>query len=214
MKKKNYQDFVIKDGKFIGDFEKCYQNFDDPWHHLKANNQPNLKLKIIDHFCEQIQKSKKKKIKILEIGCGFAHILNYLKKNKKFQCFGSDISEIAINKGKKMFPELKKNLYVKEFSNYELFDKINPDIFLLSEIAWYVLPEIKPFIQYIKKNYKSSFLINCLSIYDKGVQKYGKEYFSSQSELIKYFNLETINSITIEKRKSNSSLHILLSQIK
>ena len=113
-----------------------------------------------------------------------------------------------------MFPELKKNLYVKEFSNYELFDKINPDIFLLSEIAWYVLPEIKPFIQYIKKNYKSSFLINCLSIYDKGVQKYGKEYFSSQSELIKYFNLETINSITIEKRKSNSSLHILLSQIK
>ena len=61
MKKKKYQDFVIKDGKFIGDFEKCYQNFDDPWHHLKANNKPNLKLKIIDHFCEQIQKSKKKK---------------------------------------------------------------------------------------------------------------------------------------------------------
>ena len=28
--KKNYQDYVIKDGKFIGDFEKCYQDFKDP----------------------------------------------------------------------------------------------------------------------------------------------------------------------------------------
>ena len=34
MKKKNYQDYVIKNGKFIGEFEKCYQDFKDPWHHL------------------------------------------------------------------------------------------------------------------------------------------------------------------------------------
>ena len=27
-----YQDFVIKDGKFIGDFEGLYNNFEDPWH--------------------------------------------------------------------------------------------------------------------------------------------------------------------------------------
>ena len=30
-----YQDFVIKDGKFIGEFEKMYQNFDDPWNQKK-----------------------------------------------------------------------------------------------------------------------------------------------------------------------------------
>ena len=54
---------MIKDGKFIGDFEKCYQDFKDPWHHLKINNKPNLKLKIIEHFCDQIQKKIKKKYK-------------------------------------------------------------------------------------------------------------------------------------------------------
>ena len=31
MVKKRYQDYVIKDGKFVGDFEGLYQNTDDPW---------------------------------------------------------------------------------------------------------------------------------------------------------------------------------------
>ncbi len=26
-----YQDYVIKDGKFIGRFEEMYQKFEDPW---------------------------------------------------------------------------------------------------------------------------------------------------------------------------------------
>ena len=26
-----YQDLVIKDGKFVGEFEKMYQEFSDPW---------------------------------------------------------------------------------------------------------------------------------------------------------------------------------------
>ena len=30
MVKKRYQDYVIKDGKFVGDFEGMYQNADDP----------------------------------------------------------------------------------------------------------------------------------------------------------------------------------------
>ena len=27
-----YQDFVIRDGKLVGDFEGLYKNFEDPWH--------------------------------------------------------------------------------------------------------------------------------------------------------------------------------------
>ena len=26
-----YQDYVIKDGKLVGEFEEMYQDFDDPW---------------------------------------------------------------------------------------------------------------------------------------------------------------------------------------
>ena len=65
-----------------------------------------------------IKFKNKKNIKILEIGCGFAHISNYLIKNSKFKCYGTDISTTAIYKAK-MFPKLKK-LYVNEF-NYQLY---------------------------------------------------------------------------------------------
>ena len=30
-KNTKYQDYVIKDGKLVGQFEEMYQNFEDPW---------------------------------------------------------------------------------------------------------------------------------------------------------------------------------------
>ena len=32
---KRYQDYVIKDGKFIGKFEEMYQKFEDPRHQME-----------------------------------------------------------------------------------------------------------------------------------------------------------------------------------
>ena len=32
MKKNNYQDYVIKDGALVGDFDGLYRDFEDPWH--------------------------------------------------------------------------------------------------------------------------------------------------------------------------------------
>ena len=32
---KRYQDYVIKDGKFIVKFEEMYQKFEDPWHQME-----------------------------------------------------------------------------------------------------------------------------------------------------------------------------------
>jgi len=30
-KYEKYQDYVIKDGKLVGEFEQMYQDFDEPW---------------------------------------------------------------------------------------------------------------------------------------------------------------------------------------
>ena len=32
---KKYQDYVIKDGNFVGDFEGLYKDFEDPWYQSK-----------------------------------------------------------------------------------------------------------------------------------------------------------------------------------
>ena len=37
-----YLDYVIKDGKFIGQFEEMYKNVSDPWKLLSKNKSKNL----------------------------------------------------------------------------------------------------------------------------------------------------------------------------
>lgn len=64
IKKKHYQDFVIKDGQFIGQFEKMYQKFKDPWNKL-SNNQKEKSVvhELIYFFCNKIRNETKKKLK-------------------------------------------------------------------------------------------------------------------------------------------------------
>ena len=38
---KDYHDYVIKDGNFIGEFEQMYQNVDDPWPETKMDMENN-----------------------------------------------------------------------------------------------------------------------------------------------------------------------------
>ena len=84
--KLTYQDLVIKDGKFVGKFEEMYQKFSDPWNLLKYNKlDNNLNYKIIYNYCNQLK--QKKKLTILEIGCGYPQILNQLYKNG-FKVYG------------------------------------------------------------------------------------------------------------------------------
>ncbi len=46
IKNKNYQDLVIKNGKFLGKFNDLYQNFNDPWLSMQKNGKYG-KLKLI-----------------------------------------------------------------------------------------------------------------------------------------------------------------------
>ena len=41
MKSVKYQDFVIKDGEFVGEFEEMYQQVEDPWNQTKKEYVEN-----------------------------------------------------------------------------------------------------------------------------------------------------------------------------
>ena len=149
--KLKYQDLVIKDGKFVGKFEEMYQKFSDPWNLLKKDKLNgrggNLNYKIIYDYCSKLK--QKKKLTTLEIGCGFPQISNELLKNG-FKVYGTDISETVIRKSKKKYPKLKNNLFVSNFLNFSLYEKLNPNIIILSDITWYIFPELKQFIKWYK----------------------------------------------------------------
>jgi len=187
-----YQDYVIKKGKFVGNFEKMFQRFDDPWCLLKKNKKiSNLNYQIIYNYCEHIRSSKK--FTTLEIGCGFPQISHELHL-RKFKAYGTDISETVIKKSKKKYPKLKKNLYVSTFLNFPLYEKIKPDIIILSDISWYVLPELKKFLRWYKNLKSKTYLIHSLAVYTKGKQKYGKKYFHDLKSIKSFFKLNFLSS--------------------
>ena len=197
--KLKYQDLVIKNGKFVGKFEEMYQKFSDPWNLLKKNKldgrKGNLNYKIIYDYCNKLK--QKKKLTTLEIGCGFPQISNELFKNG-FKVYGTDISETVIRKSKKKYPKLKNNLFVSNFLNFSLYKKLNPDVIILSDITWYILPELKKFIKWYKGLKKEVYLIHSLAVYGKNKQKYGKEYFYDLNSIKSFFKLKYLSSGYIE----------------
>ena len=211
-----YHDYTIKNGKFIGKFEEMYQKFSDPWLLLKNNKKvPNLNYEIIYNYCYQIRQkhTHTRKFITLELGCGYSQISYHLFKNN-FKVYGTDISKTVINKSKKKYPKIKNNLFVSEFLNFKLHEKINPDIIILSDISWYVLPELKKFINWFKKLKKRSYLIHSVTVYGKNKQKYGKDYFYDLETIKNFFKLNYLSSGYIENINSDKNTFFIASNKK
>ena len=187
--KKKMHKYTICNGKLIGDFEGLYRSFKDPFNQSKKEKFETSKAAIIN-YCNLLQEREKKKLITLEIGCGFGQLTERLIK-LGFKAFGTDISETAIKKAQAKSIS-KKNFFTSDFANHLLYSKINPDIIIMSEVTWYILPELKSFIKFIKKKFKHKYLIHTLAIYYPGRQKYGKEYFTNNREILKFFNLKYI----------------------
>jgi SAM-dependent methyltransferase len=187
---KNYQDYVISNGKFIGDFEGMYSNFDDPWHQSTQDHIFDSRRQIAINHCNRL-KSKFNVSRVVELGCGFGHLTESLRLNN-FEAIGTDISKTAIQKATELYPDAQfKQL---KFNDFEELFSLQPNILIMAEITWYVLDDLDKFLVLLKKYAKHSkepvFLIHLLATYEPGVQKYGADKFTNLDEIIKYFNLE------------------------
>jgi hypothetical protein len=187
---KNYQDYVISNGKFIGDFEGMYSNCDDPWHQSTQDHIYDSRRQIAINYCNRLR-SRHNVSRAFELGCGFGHLTESLRKNG-FDALGTDISKTAIQKAANLYPESRfKQLSFNDFDN--LFS-LKPSILIMAEITWYVLDDLDKFLFSLRQDAKQSkepvFLIHLLATYEPGVQKYGADKFTNLDEIIKYFNLE------------------------
>ena len=75
-----YQDYVIKNGQFVGEFEKVYQDFEDPW------EQTTREKFAIEKFIGILLLSKYNHKRPLEYGCGLGYYTQKLFET--FACAG------------------------------------------------------------------------------------------------------------------------------
>lgn len=189
-----YQDYVIRDGKLIGDWEGLYQNFEDPWHQSRSDHTHDSRRMLALSWCNRLREEYKVN-RVIELGCGFGFLTNTLNRDN-FSAIGTDVSKTAIEKARYINPS---SVFVEcALNDFETLVKFDADIYLMAEITWYVLDDLERFINNLKeqskKRGKPIFLIHLLTTYAPGIQKYGADKFTNLDEILKYFNLKYLES--------------------
>ncbi len=173
-----YQDYVIKDGKFVGAFEEMYRKFEDPWHQSEPQA---VELSVgRQAACAAISRHQIKSV--VEFGCGKGHFANLISHLTNAKVCGVDIAPTAIEKARALFPATQFEVgQVKDLPRYRGFDAI-----LFSEVTGYLLPELKTTFDLMREHFAGKYFIHNLVFYPKGVQQYGKDYFSSLEEFLEF----------------------------
>lgn len=188
-KYERYQDYVIANGKLVGEFEQMYKDFDDPWEqstYEQFASEKAICVNLIESLACQ---------NVIEFGCGFGHLTNRIKSVCP-KVVGLEISPTAVVKASKRYPECE--FVVSEFPDFETLRHIRPDCIVMAEITWYVLEQLDEFIAFMKAEMPDTYLIHLLTTYRPGVQKYGADKFCNLSEILKYFRMNYLESGEIE----------------
>ncbi|MDE0770859.1 MAG: class I SAM-dependent methyltransferase [Salibacteraceae bacterium] len=177
----NYHDYVIKNGKFIGDFETMYQNVNDPWMQSIQPNRYSRNAGIIHIKNFGITS-------ILEVGCGLGYYAEWIYQETNIVPKSIDISATAVSKAKEKFPHLDFELadITKNIDSFKTREAI-----ILSEVVWYILPNLKALFKALSESSKGKYLI-VNQVFYKGSQKYGNEYFTDLQEFIDFVPFELL----------------------
>lgn len=162
--------YIIKDGEFLRDFEGMYKNIVDPWDQ-KRDEDSDIAVSIAIHLLHHISSSNGLPIKkIMDIGCAdgyHARKLRYLfSSDSTSDYLGTDISRTVINRAKSYTKDYNFDctFAVDDIRKYNSRFQSRFDIVFSSRTLYYVAPEIDAAIDnigsYLSKNGIFCFVYN------------------------------------------------------
>lgn len=176
------QDYVIKDGQFIGQFEQVYKQFPDPWGQLSADSSMAQAITI-----QALKKSGV--VNVLEIGCGLGKQTEALRR-AGFNPLGVDVSETAITRARRAHPECR--FIAGSALDFDIYRRHKPEAIIMSQVTWYLLDQLDGLLAFFRSELKGVLLIHFLATYAPGAQKYGADRFTSLEGILRYFGLNYI----------------------
>jgi len=191
----SYQDYVIKDGKLVGEFEQMYQDYEDPWHQSKEEWASDKAVAI--HLMRKLGVKR-----VIELGCGLGQFTAKIA-GAGLTVLGVDISPTAIDKARIKYPACE--FRVGDILDYDIYREFRPDLIVMSEITWYVLDKLDQFLEFMKTELPHVYLIHLLVTYPVGVQKYGAEKFTTLPEIMNYFGMQYLEWGEIREASSDTT---------
>jgi SAM-dependent methyltransferase len=176
-----YQDYVIKDGAFVGDFEGMYRDYDDPWEQSTRERYASEKAMALNAL-EALRPNT-----VLELGCGFGHFTGRIKALGVENVIGVDISETALAKASRLHPSCR--FLRADILDFAIYEEHRPDVIVMAEITWYVLDKLDRFKEYLKRERASTYVLHLLTTYAPGEQRYGTAYFTDLAGILRYFGM-------------------------
>ena len=209
VKSTDYHDYVIKDGKLIGDFEGMYKYASEiPWHQDKTaySLTDSLLLELISYYSPYDS--------VCEIGCGLGYFLDRIqRKLTPARVTGFDISCTAITQAKKRFHAIT---FEQMDITKECKGKYNCIIF--KGLLWYVFPQLPEVIKNLNAMLSDDGVLCIWQPFPPNADYVGidvikshehlRDIFSKDFDLL-YFsrtcqketNFETIVQLVYKKRK-------------
>jgi len=185
-KHRRYQDYVIRDGKLVGEFEEMYRDFDDPWE--QSAHEPHA----LDKTIGLALLRKYGHRRALEYGCGLGHFTAQLNREIGAAA-GIDISHTAIRKARADYPDT--DFFVGDISDELPISTFKPDVLVFAEITWYVLESLGAFKKLMLAQCAGQGFLHLLTVYPEGLQRYGNDYFTSLDEILAYWS----DAVTIKE---------------
>ena len=185
-----YQDYVIRDGRLIGEFEQLYKDFDDPWNEASCEQFASDKaagLNLLARLKELHGISR-----VVELGCGFGHFAARIAAID-LEVVGVDISATAIDIARQRHGDTT-NFQVGTIGDHELIKALRPDVIVMAEVTWYVLPQLAAFLEFLRSEFPDAFVLHFLTTYPPGVQSYGTEYFTDLAGIKRYFGMHVLEA--------------------
>ena len=170
--------------RFRGNFEGMYRDFDDPWECRKNVSMLRRDISLMMLFRDR------RFSRILDIGCGLGAFTERIRvANGACQTIlGVDISATAIQKAREQFGEC--SFEVLNVSNEPLPGEGQSawDLILVSELLWYVLPELESLLSRIHAALTPSGILFIQQFYPTD-QRFGLEYLTSPGDLYERYLL-------------------------
>lgn len=193
-----YQDYLIRDGSFVGEFEQMYRDFEDPWNQTTTEQFASEKAVGVNLLNRLATRHGVRRV--VELGCGFGHYTGRVAA-LGLDVLGMDISETAIRTARERHSGVE--FAVGGIEQHSFIKDYQPDVVVLAEVTWYVLPHLERFIEFLRSDLPDAYVLHLLTTYPAGVQKYGNEFFTDLAGIKAYFGMRYLECGEVQGRGSS-----------